>query len=88
MSYEKLTERFETLHNLSHLGSIAYVDQAVNMPPGGNAARSKAMATLNKLKHEMFTSSEVGEWIEAAKSERLNDWESENLRLIDKSYKL
>ena len=88
MSYQKLTERFETLFNLSHLGSIAYVDQAVNMPPGGNAARSRAMATLNKLKHEMFTSSEVGEWIEAAKSESLGTWESENLRLIDKSYTL
>ena len=39
-------------------------DQETYMPPGGAEARAWQCATLSKLRHEMFTSDEVGELLE------------------------
>ncbi|MCJ8331996.1 MAG: carboxypeptidase M32 [Lentisphaeria bacterium] len=86
MSYEKLKETFSTLYNLNHLGSIAYVDQAVMMPVGANDARSKAMGTLSKITHEMITDSTVGEQLKAAEDDDLSGWDAANLSCMKRRY--
>ena len=45
-AYSQLVERFQRLHHLEHLQSIAYWDQAAMMPRGSSEARAGALAEL------------------------------------------
>ncbi|WP_299727471.1 carboxypeptidase M32 [uncultured Endozoicomonas sp.] len=65
-AYNNLVERFQKIYRLQHLGSIAGWDQAANMPPGGNNARSAALAELNTLLHQLQTDQAMGQWLQEA----------------------
>ena len=54
-SYDTLTQTFTRLYRLQHLQAIASWDQAANMPPRGNEARTAAMAEMGALLHRMRT---------------------------------
>ena len=70
-AYGKLLERLALAADLRAAGSLLSWDEEVNMPPGGAEARAEQKATLGRLAHEVFTSPEVGEYLEA-----LRDWEA------------
>ena len=81
---EALHEKFRVIHNLNHASQYLSWDEAVMMPKGGGLARADSLATLQLLVHEMVTSSEMGELIEAAKEQNPTDeWEVANLRVIE-----
>ena len=54
-AYNALAQTFQRLYRLGHLQSIAYWDQAANMPPNGNDARSAAQSEMAALLHRMRT---------------------------------
>jgi carboxypeptidase Taq len=79
-AYDELARTHERLYRLGHLHSMAGWDQAANMPPQGNEARSAAMAELASLMHAMSTAPALGQQIAAAQQEALDDERRANLR--------
>lgn len=64
---KKITRLKEKLKEIDDVNSAAAVlswDQSTYMPPGGAPARGRQLATLSKIAHDLFTSSEVGNLID------------------------
>ncbi len=85
-NYQQLTRTFQRLSRFSHLSSIASWDMFTMMPPGGSAARGEALAELSVLQHQILTDKRVGQWLQAAKQETLDDIEQANLREMTRHY--
>jgi carboxypeptidase Taq len=69
--FNNLLEQVFTLNDLDKAEALLRWDRQVNMPPAGNPARTQQLTTLGQLRHASFTSSEMGDKIEAA-AEELN----------------
>ena len=54
--------------DLRHAADLIEWDERVYMPPGGVTVHGEMSASLRRLAHEKFTSSEVGEALEVARS--------------------
>ena len=54
--------------DLRHAADLIEWDERVYMPPGGVTVHGEMSASLRRLAHEKFTSNEVGEALEAARS--------------------
>src|SRR5215207_6304510 len=67
--YKALRQRLETVHNLNMAGGVLNWDRETAMPPKGDGARARQLATLARLSHEIFTSQETARLIEDARSE-------------------
>lgn len=81
---EHLREKLRVIHDINHASQYLSWDEAVMMPKDGGTARADSLATLRFLVHEMITSNELGELIDAARDERPTDqWEIANLRVIE-----
>ncbi len=87
-AYKQLEATYERLHHLNHLSSITHWDQAAMMPSGSNEARSKAMAEYGVLMHQLSTDPKIGDLIQNAGNEALNEVQKASLREIKKSYDL
>lgn len=87
-SYDALETTFERLHHLKHLESITYWDQAAMMPSHSNEARSKAMAEYGVLLHQLMVDPKIGELINKAKEEDLNEVQQASLREMKRRYDL
>jgi len=85
-AYSQLRTTFARLSRFSHLSAIAGWDMAAMMPPAGSQARSEALAELSVLSHQILTAKQVGEWLEQASNEDLNDVEQANLREMRRQY--
>jgi carboxypeptidase Taq len=79
-AYARLEERARRIADLEGAAGILYWDQAVMMPKGAVGGRAEQLATLRSLIHELATAPEVGELLEAAADEPLDDWQAANLR--------
>jgi carboxypeptidase Taq len=66
---ETLRARLAEVHDLSRAASLLGWDERTKMPPAGAAARADQLATLAKVRHEMFCADEVGELIEEVRGE-------------------
>lgn len=84
--YQQLTRTFQRLSRFSHLSAIAGWDMFAMMPPGGSAARGEALAELGVLQHQILTDKKVGQWLQAASQQDLNDLEQANLREMQRQY--
>ncbi len=80
--YKNLEKTFERLSRLNHLASITKWDEAAMMPAGGGEARSKALAELSVMGHEILTNPRMADWITQAEGEKLDQWQKANLREI------
>jgi carboxypeptidase Taq len=87
-AYDALTDTYARLHRLGHLQSLAGWDQAANMPPKGNEARSAAMAEMAGLLHRMRTDPVLGQQLQRADQEALGDDQRANLREIQRNWRL
>ncbi|MEY2776472.1 MAG: hypothetical protein RLY30_570 [Pseudomonadota bacterium] len=81
-AYDALTRQQTQLYRLGHLSAICGWDQAANMPPKGNDARSAALAELAQLTHQIATDPQVDGLMATALSEPLGEDEAANLREI------
>ena len=64
MSYDELRERLGRIHDLSRAASLLAWDERTMMPEAGAESRSEQLATLARVRHEMFTDEEIGRLIE------------------------
>ena len=85
-SYDDLASHCTRLHHFQHLASIAWWDQAANMPPKGNEARAAALAELAALMHRMRTDATLAERIARAEQEPLSEHQRANLREIRRDW--
>src|SRR5688572_8197876 len=86
-AYAELARLQVRLHRLHHLGSMVSWDRATMMPPKGNEARAAAEAELDALVHRLQTDPQQAEWLKAAESEPLDDFERANLREIRRKWR-
>ena len=66
---EDLRGRLGEIGDLSRAAALLAWDERTMMPPAGGEARSEQLATLAKVRHEMFCDDEVGRLLEAAGAE-------------------
>jgi carboxypeptidase Taq len=76
MSYGAMTIELDRLKSLSaevadlrHAADLLEWDERVCMPDGGATTHGEMLATLRRIAHEKFTSPEVGDAIQAARTE-------------------
>ena len=81
-AYDALTRAFEQMHRLGHLQSMAYWDQAANMPPQGSQARAAALSEVAALLHRLRTDPRLTDELQRADREALDDAQRANLREI------
>ncbi|MBH9552390.1 carboxypeptidase M32 [Inhella gelatinilytica] len=86
-AYTELVRRYQRLHKLSHLQSIASWDQQSFMPPKGNEARAAAMAEMGGLLHELATAPELAGLLQQAEGESLGDFERASVREMKRSWR-
>jgi len=86
VSHEKLVAHYRRVHHLSHVSQIVGWDEAVMMPGGSGDARAEAMATLERIRHDIAADPRVAAWIATAKSEALDATGRASLREIERSY--
>src|SRR5690348_2718206 len=67
-SFHPLRERMAALADLRSVSQLLDWDQQTMMPPRGAAARAEALATVQRISHEMFVSDETGRLLDAAAS--------------------
>jgi carboxypeptidase Taq len=78
---EQLKEKLGEVEDLDRAASVLSWDQQVNMPPGGNEARGRQLATLGKIAQEKFITDEVGTLINDLKQE-LNGADTDEAALV------
>src|SRR5436853_5837521 len=61
---QELKHRLMEVANLSAAYAILSWDQTTYMPPGGDEARGRQLATLGQLAHEKFTDAAVGKLLD------------------------
>ncbi len=69
--FNELKKRLQEITDITKASGLLSWDRQTYMPPGGAPARTRQMATLNRLAHERVTSDEMGELLET-----LDDWAS------------
>ncbi len=65
-AYILLEEHFQKLAHLEHALTFLQWDHMVMMPPGGSEPRSRAIAELTTLHHELLTSAKTGDLLQEA----------------------
>lgn len=78
-AYQQLCATFQRLSRFSHVSAIAGWDMQTTMPPGGSAARGEALAEMSVLQHQILTDKRLGDWLDQAEQQALNDVERANL---------
>jgi carboxypeptidase Taq len=66
---KRLRELVAEVNDLDHANAVLSWDQNVMMPEGGSVARGAAMETVATIRHQKFTSPEIGQL-----TERLAGW--------------
>ena len=67
--YQNLLAKVNEIHDLEKASGLLMWDREVIMPKAGNTIRVQQITTLRRLIHQMSTSDEMGEQIEAAAAE-------------------
>ena len=86
-AYDQLHAAYARLYRFQHLQSIAWWDQAVNMPPRGNQARAAALAEMAALMHRLRTDPALLDQLARAEQEPLSDQQRANLREIRRDWR-
>jgi carboxypeptidase Taq len=80
---DELRERLGEISDLGRARALLSWDEHTHMPPAGIEPRAEQLATLARIRHELFVSDELGRLIESAAAE-LNSapYESDEASLI------
>ena len=87
-AYESLEQRFARIRVLEDAAGILGWDAQAMMPAGAANGRAEQLALLRGLAHEVLTSNEVPELLDAtdAHRARLDLWQNANLREMRRAY--
>jgi carboxypeptidase Taq len=85
-AYEKLEAHFKQIADFGHAAGILNWDNAAMMPAGSADVRASAMATLSVHMHKLSTDPNIPEWVDKAAQEDLDEWQSANIREIQRTY--
>ena len=66
---DELRDRLGEIHDLSRAASLLAWDERTMMPARGAGARAETLATMARVRHEMFIDEEIGRLIDQARSE-------------------
>lgn len=83
-AWNALLPRMHELRDLSNIVNLLQWDQETFLPPKGLAARGAQMSTLQGLYHAKLTDPRLGELLEKAPSEPLNDDERAMVRELNR----
>jgi carboxypeptidase Taq len=84
MALQKLRLLSAEVADLRHAADLLEWDERVCMPNGGATTHGEMLATLRRIAHEKFTSSEMGDAIDAARREAAGfDDDGAARRLVD-----
>lgn len=86
-AYKQLEKIFYRSYQISHLQALAHWDNATMMPPESGEARAKALAESTLIQLELLEAPHVAELFAQAKNESLNEWQSANLREMNREWK-
>jgi len=64
--FTQLRQRLAALDDLQNALQVLHWDQQTMMPPRGGPARAEALATLQRLRHDLFVADETGRLLDAA----------------------
>ncbi len=79
-----LRERLAQLTDLRNAGQLLNWDQQTMMPPRGAEARAEALATLERISHDLFVSPDTGRLLDAsATALDGRDPDSDDARLVE-----
>jgi carboxypeptidase Taq len=67
--FDELRERLGRIHDLSRAAGLLAWDERTMMPSAGAEARAEQLATLARVRHEMFTDERIGELLERARDD-------------------
>jgi carboxypeptidase Taq len=67
-AFDELRSRLGEIHDLSRAASLLAWDERTMMPPAGAEARAETLATLARVRHEMFCTDEIGRLIDEVRS--------------------
>src|SRR4051795_3191474 len=66
---DELRQRLGEINDLSRAAALLGWDERTMMPKGGAEARAETLATLARVRHEMFIDDEIGRLVEQARSQ-------------------
>ncbi|MGH2361559.1 MAG: carboxypeptidase M32, partial [bacterium] len=65
---DALKTHLGTIHDVSSAAAVLRWDQETKMPPGGAKVRAEQLATLSRLAHQLFVSSDTERLLAAAEA--------------------
>jgi carboxypeptidase Taq len=68
-AYDRLVSRVKRIRNVGSAAEVLSWDQQTKMPPGGAPARSRQLAALSAVEHDLFGAAETGDLLAAAEPE-------------------
>ena len=82
-AWDRMLKRFHDMQDIEAALGVLWWDLQVMMPPGGAGPRSRSIATLESLAHEMLTDAELGDLIdELSADEALSPDQRASLRVL------
>ena len=85
-SYDQLKQIFHEAALSSDIAGILHWDMSTMMPKNSRANRSEQLAYLSKIRHKLISSTDVGQLIDSAKQEKLDEENKSNLREMEREY--
>lgn len=82
-NYDALLAHLKEITDINNSIALLAYDQETSMPSGGAESRARQLATLSKIGHELFTSSQTSDLLGAA-AEELNgaDYDSDEASMV------
>ena len=85
-SYDKLKQIFHEAALSSDISGILHWDMSTMMPKNSRENRAEQLAYLSKIRHKLISSTYVGQLIDSAKKEQLDEENESNLREMEREY--
>ncbi|MEO0339243.1 MAG: carboxypeptidase M32, partial [Bacteroidota bacterium] len=87
-AYQNFVQHIQKIADVNYATALLHWDKEVNLPEQSVASRSRQLATLSGIAHQMFTSSKMEDLLAELESvsDELNADQKINLRLIKKDY--
>ena len=85
--YQEYKEKMQRIADIKYSSAVLQWDQETYLPPKGNDARGRQIATLNEISHQLFTEESNGNLFEELLQQKdLSELEKRNIELSFEDY--